>query len=244
HDTPAPTISVAPASDGVDRPGSIRRTRPPSAHARPMPCRGRSRSPPTRPAMIIVACTAPKSSSAPVPAGRLAEAKGDPAAGPEGGERRGPASPARRRAAARPRDEPEGDGARDDADGGERRRIDRRVAQRRPAEQGVGGEGDHREGREGEGPCGGHRRGSPGGDGVGSLPPGATADYSRSTGAPANGAGKIGGPGAPRAVDRLQWAACPAPGRSPSTWAAPSPTSPSPTRPPAPRGWPRRRRRR
>jgi len=69
--TPAPAISRPADKDGVASPGSSSHTSPALAAARPSHCSGSSRSPRHRPQPIIVVCTTPNSSSAPVAALRL-----------------------------------------------------------------------------------------------------------------------------------------------------------------------------
>ena len=64
----AAIISVAPSGDGAARPGDTRYTRPAIASSSPAQASGRNASPARSPALNIVTCTAPKSSSAPVPA--------------------------------------------------------------------------------------------------------------------------------------------------------------------------------
>ena len=68
---PASAMSATPAGSGAPIPGGLRYTRPIIASRRPIHSRGRGRSPPRSAAPIMVSCTAPNSTSAPVPSGRL-----------------------------------------------------------------------------------------------------------------------------------------------------------------------------
>ena len=65
---PATTISDAPSGAGALTPGSTSHTTPATAAAMPSARSGPGRSPRASPTPIIVTCTAPNSSSAPVPA--------------------------------------------------------------------------------------------------------------------------------------------------------------------------------
>ncbi len=66
--TPAPIIKAAGNAGGAARPGNSSQTRPAIANVKPIHWRGVNRAPVTRLQLIMVTCTAPNSSSAPVAA--------------------------------------------------------------------------------------------------------------------------------------------------------------------------------
>src|SRR6266513_1209677 len=68
--TPAPSIRIEPINGGAESPGDTRTMSPITATMKPTIWIKSNRSPLCRPQRIMVACTAPNKSSAPVPAER------------------------------------------------------------------------------------------------------------------------------------------------------------------------------
>src|SRR6266480_2707044 len=73
--TPAPSIRIEPINEGAERPGNTRTMSPVTATMKPTTWIVSNRSPLCRPQRIIVACTDPNKSNAPVPAERSTYAK-------------------------------------------------------------------------------------------------------------------------------------------------------------------------